>query len=72
MLEYYLIQSKFSLLFLKFLICCDYKSNLHALQKNQKENKTPTIPITQKQTIAKNVGVFAITKAKTYSGKNYQ
>lgn len=55
MLEYYPILSKLSLLFLKFLICCDYKSNLYekSLQKNQKENKSPTIPLTRKQTTAK-------------------
>lgn len=40
--------------------------------RREKKNKTATIPITQKQTTAKNPGIFVTTTAKTYSEKNHQ
>lgn len=69
-----LILSKLStLFFLKIhLFVVITKATYMRYRKTKMEKETPTIPITQKQTAAKNLGKCAVTIVKTYSGKNHQ
>lgn len=67
--EYYLTLSKlFTLLFLKYFLLWLQKGP-YILWRKQ---KTPTTPITQKQTTATNHGVFVATIVKIYPVKNQQ